>query len=170
MIRRLTGHRSRRGNMIIEAAMWIPICSLLLVGMAQVGRITYTYYTLRKAIYSVAQYISSQQGANFCDSADAVIAAGISFGVTGTTDNTGTPLITGLTPDMIVVTPELFDVATGSLVAWDTTGCDTVAGGTQPQFIVVSIPNGYLIQPRIPLLPVLDPIPLKPVVKVPYGG
>ena len=162
--------RLRRGNMIIEAAMWIPICTLLLVGMAQIGKITYTYCTLRKTVYSIAQYISSQQAANFCDSADTVIAAGISFGITGTTDNTGTPLITGLTADMIQVTPELFDVATQSLVSWDTTGCDTAAGGTTPQFIVVSIPNGYLIQPRIPLLPVLNPIPLKPVAKVPYGG
>ena len=160
----------RRGNMILEAAMWIPICTLLLLGMAQVGKITYTYYTLRKAIYSVAQYVSSQQSANFCDSADAVIAAGISFGITGTTDNTGTPLITGLTPDMITVTAELYDPQTQTLAAWDPTGCDTVAGGNTPQFIVVSIPNGYLVQPRIPLLPMLDPIPLKPVVKVPYGG
>jgi hypothetical protein len=34
---------------------------------------------------------------------------------------------------------------------------------------VVSIPNGYQLQLRIPFLP-LEPIPLKPQVKVPYGG
>ena len=156
--------------MILEAAMWIPIATLLLVGMAQIGKITYTYYTLRKTIYTIAQYVSSQQGANFCDTADTVIAAGINLGVTGTTDGTGTPLITGLTADMITVTPELYDPATQTLAAWDGNGCDNVAGAATPQFIVVSIPNGYLIRPRIPLLPVLDAIPLKPVVKVPYGG
>ena len=162
--------RSRRGNTILEAALWIPIATLLLVGMAQVGKITYTYYTLRKTVYSIAQYISSQQGANFCDPADPIIAAGISFGITGTTDNTGTPLVTGLTPDMIAVTPENYDPATAALSTWDSTGCDTAAGAVTPQFIGVTIPNGYLITPRIPLLPVLDAIPLKPAAKVPYGG
>jgi hypothetical protein len=34
---------------------------------------------------------------------------------------------------------------------------------------VVSIPNGYILQPRIPFLPI-NAIPLKPMVKVPYVG
>ena len=33
--------RSRRsGNMLMEAAMWIPVMTLLIVGMIQVGKIT----------------------------------------------------------------------------------------------------------------------------------
>lgn len=53
--------------MVLEAAIWVPIATLLLVGMVQIGRVTYTYYTLRKTLYSIGQYISSQQSADFCN-------------------------------------------------------------------------------------------------------
>ena len=49
------------------------------------------------------------------------------------------------------------------------TGCDTANGGGSPDFVVVSIPNGYEVNPRIPFL-TLDPILLRPMVRVPYGG
>ena len=57
----------RRGNTIIETAMLMPVMLLLLVGMAQIAKITYTYYTLRKTVYSIATYLSTQQAVNFCD-------------------------------------------------------------------------------------------------------
>ena len=59
--------RFRRGNMVLEAALWIPVIVLLLVGMVQIGKVTYLYYSLKKAVYSAARYISVQQGVNFCD-------------------------------------------------------------------------------------------------------
>jgi hypothetical protein len=160
----------RRGNMVVEAAIWIPIATLLLVGMVQIGRVTYTYYTLRKALYSIGQYLSSQQAADFCNNpGDPAITAAINFGVTGTTDNSSAPLVTGLTAAMISVTPENYDSASQSLSEWDPSTCVTGAGGTTPQFIVVSIPAGYTMQVRIPTVPI-TPVLLKPVVKVPYGG
>ena len=163
-------HSSRRGNMVVEAAIWIPIATLLLVGMVQIGRVTYTYYTLRKTLYSIGQYISSQQSADFCNNpGDPAITAGINFGVTGTTDNSAAPLVTGLTAAMISVTPESYDSASQTLSDWDPSTCVTGAGGTTPQFIVVSIPAGYTMQVRIPTVPI-TPILLRPVVKVPYGG
>ena len=160
---------SRRGNMVLEAALWIPITTLLLVGMAQIGRVTYTYYTLRKTVYSIAQYVSSQQAVDFCNPADPAIAAAINFGLTGTTDNTGTALVNGLTSDMILVAAETFDSATQTLSSWSSASCVDGAGGAVPQFITVSIPEGYGISIRIPRVP-LTPILLKPVAKVPYGG
>ena len=98
--------RSRRsGNMIIEAAMWIPVMTLLIVGMIQVGKITYLYYSLKKSVYAAARYLSVQQGVNFCDLADDPnAAAAFQFAVTGTADGSGTPLISNFTTDMLQAT------------------------------------------------------------------
>jgi hypothetical protein len=154
--------------MVLEAALWIPIMTLFLVGMLQIGRITYTYYTLKKTVYSAARYLASQQGTNFCDPADPNIQAALQFAITGTTDGTGTPIVTNLTPDMLQITPECIDPFSGALGTCDLSTCG-VAGGPQPAYIVVNIPGGYLMQPRIPFL-TLDPIPLKPSAAVPAGG
>jgi len=161
----------RRGNVILESTLMIPLILLLLVGMGQIAKITYTYYSLKKAIYSVGSYLSSQQGTNFCDPADPNVVQAISFGLTGTTDNSQPVFITGLTPDMITITPQVVDPVTGAIGVCDcsVTGCDLSAGGHPPGYILISIPNGYMITPRIPFLP-LQAIPLKPQVKVPYGG
>ena len=93
--------RNRRGNTILETAMLIPVMVLLLVGMAQIAKITYLYVTLRKTVYSVASYLSAQEGVNFCDSGDPLIAAAINFGLTGTTDNSQPVFVGGLTAEMI---------------------------------------------------------------------
>ena len=47
--------------------MFVPIVVTLLVGMVQIGKITYVYYTLRKTMYTMARYVAVQQGVNFCD-------------------------------------------------------------------------------------------------------
>jgi len=159
----------RRGNMILEAALWIPILTLLLVGMVQFGKITYTYYSLKKTLYSAARLLSVQQGVNFCDEADASIAAAKNFAVTGTTDGSADPHIAGFSADMIQIQMECYDADSGGLGDCNTSACDSVAGPPRPDFIVVSIPDGYPMQPRIPFL-LLDPIPLRPSVRVPYGG
>ena len=159
--------RSRRGNMILEAAMWIPVMTLLLVGMVRVGKITYLYYTLKKVVYSAARYLATEQGTNYCDPADPNIVAAIQFAITGTTDGSGTPVIDNLTPDMLQVTPECVDPTSGAPIACDLGTC--AVGGPRPDYVVVNIPNGYPVTPRIPFLQ-LDPIPLKPSAAVPGGG
>jgi hypothetical protein len=160
--------KRRRGNMILEAALWIPIMVLLLVGMVQFGKITYVYYTLRKSVYSAARYLSLQLGVNFCDLAnDPNVAAAIQFALTGATDGSGVPLIANLTPDMLQVTTQCVDPASGAPGPCSDTGCPTLA--TRPDYIMVSIPNGYPVQPRIPIV-TLDPIRLRPYVLVPFGG
>jgi hypothetical protein len=158
--------RNRKGNVIIEAAMLIPVIVLLLVGMAQIAKITYLYFTLKKAVYSVASYLSTQQSVNFCDSGDPLITAAVNFGLTGSTDNSLPVFVGGLTPDMISVTAQRLD---GTDYAASCVGSPAFAGAG-PDFITVSIPNGFLVQLRIPMLPTMDPIPLKPSVQVPYGG
>jgi len=160
----------RGGNAVLETVMLMPIILLLLVGMAQIAKITYIYYTLRKTIYSIATYLSTQQGVNFCDPADPTVTAAINFGLTGTTDNTQPVFVNGLTASMIQVTPESVDPNSGALSPYGS-GCvgALLFDGAPPDQIVVSIPNGYMVTPRIPFLQI-QAIPLKPLVKVPYGG
>jgi hypothetical protein len=163
--------RSQAGNAIIEAAMFLPFLLLLLMGMEQIAKVTYTYYELKKALYTVARYVGTQQGVNFCaGSGDPTIAAGINLAITGTTDGTGTPVLPNLTADMFVIQPERVDI-NGDLTVCtcDITGCDESAGGGAPDFITVSLPSGYPVQPIIPFT-TLQTIPLVPSVKVPYGG
>jgi len=163
--------RNRRaGQVLLETAMLLPVLVLLLVGMGQLAKITYTYYTLRKTVYSIGMYLSTQQGVNFCDiDNDPVVAAAKNFGITGTTDNSQAAFVNGLTADMIHVAAEQID-SIGTITQYGS-GCvgSPPFAGSAPDFIVASIPNGYQIQLRIPFLPI-DPILLKPMVKVPYGG
>jgi hypothetical protein len=107
---------------------------------------------------------------NYCDGAgDPIIANAINFALTGTTDGTGPTAILDLTADMISVTTQCIDPITGAPGTCDTSGCGGPAGAQRPDLIVVSIPNGYMVQPRIPYI-LLDPIPLKPQSIMPNGG
>jgi hypothetical protein len=155
----------RQGSALLEAAMLTPVIVLLLTGMVTLARITYTYYTLRKTVYSIARYAGTQQGVNFCDASDPTVAAAINFGMTGTTDASEPVFVTGLTADMFQITPEQVD----GPCACGAPGCDPAQGGRAPDFIVVSMPNGYQAPVRIFGLN-LDPVLLKPEVKLPYGG
>ncbi len=162
---------SRKGNTAIETAIFLPLLITLLIGMEQIAKLTYTYYELKKAEYTVARYVGTQQGVDFCAGlGDPSIAAAVSLAVFGTTDGTGTAFLPFLTVDMFVITPERVD-STGNLVtcSCDITGCDESAGGGSPAFITVSIPSGYPVQPIIPFTS-LQSFPLVPTVKVPYGG
>ena len=163
--------RSRSGSAILETAIFVPILLLLLMGMEQIAKVTYVYYTIKKAEYTVARYVATQQGVNFCaGQADPAIAAAINRTLTGTTDGTGTPLIPDLTADMFVVQPERIDsTGVATICSCDVTGCDESAGGGSPDYITVSIPSGYPVQPIIPFT-TRQTIPLVPRVKVPYEG
>ncbi len=156
---------------MIETAIFMPFLLVLLVGTEQIAKVTYTYYTIKKIEYTIARYVATQQGVDFCaGSSDPSVAAAINLGLTGTTDGSGTPLIALLTADMIVVQAERVD-STGApeLCTCDITGCSEAAGGGSPAFITVSIPSGYPVQPIIPFT-TLQTIPLVPFVKVPYEG
>jgi hypothetical protein len=159
--------RSRRGNSIIEVAITMPLIMMILIGMTQIAGITYTYYELRKAVYATATYLATQQGVNFCNNpSDPTIASAINFGVTGTTDASQPAIVNGLTPDMIAVTPESYDPVANTLSSYDTSLC----GMIPPDFITVSIVNGYTVRPAIPFFSTIQPFALSPEVKVPYGG
>jgi hypothetical protein len=162
---------SRRGNTLVEAALFIPILLTLLVSIEQLGKLTYTYYSLKKTLYTAARYLGTQQAVNFCDASDPNIVAALNFAVTGTSDGSAAPIISGLTTDMLRIDYERYDPAGQTLSACDcsNTGCDESMGGSAPDYIAISIPDGFTFTPNIPFS-TLVPILLKPQVLVPYGG
>jgi Flp pilus assembly protein TadG len=152
--------RRARGNMAIEAAMLIPVLVLLIVGMVQLGKVTYEYYTLKKIVWAAARQMSVQQGLNFCDLAnDATAQAAINLALN---DSTGTPIIANLTT--LNVSVECAD-ATGAM--GPCAGCPDA--NPQPGFLLVTIPDGYNVNIRIPFLSPI-PITLNPYALAPFGG
>lgn len=162
-------NRRRRGAVVFEAAMWIPIMVLLLMGMVELGRVTYTYYSLHKMLYTIARLVGTGSGTNFCSDQNTVQDT-ISFALNGGSVD-GQTIIQALQANQIAVRVERYEAATGELAVCEcsVTGCDTEAGGRPPDYVVVSIPDGYPMRLAIPGLN-LDPIPLRPQVRVPYGG
>ncbi len=70
---------------------------------------------------------------------------------------------------MITVTTQCLDPVTLTSGDCAVAGCDTPVGAQRPDFIMVSMPGGYIVQPRIPYI-LVDPIPLKPQAVMAYGG
>jgi len=155
--------------MILEAVMLLPFMLLLIVGMLRIGEITYLYYTLKKALYATAQYLATQQGVDFCADSTGLIAAAKNFGLTGTSDGSADSFLPQLTIDQIDVSPECYDPATQTVVSCTLSCGGAAANITQPDFIVVSIPSGYTVNPRLPYI-LNQEIPLMPYVRVPFGG
>ena len=160
----------RSGNSLLETAMFVPVLMLLLVGMVEFARVTYTYYTLHKTLYTLARYLGTRLGANLCDAGDAEVASAKEYALTGATDGTAESFLPGLTTDMIQVRVER---ATGGSEIGEcecsVTGCDAGAGGRPPDFIVVSIPDGYSVRLSFPYM-TAETILLRPTVRVPFGG
>lgn len=163
--------RRRRGSALLETVMFLPILLALFIGMEELGRVTYTYYMLQKTLAGLARYLGTQQGVDFCNSGDPIMAAAINNVLTGTSDASGAPIVSGLTPDMIQVSVETYDPVGGQLnpCACGAPGCDTANGGTAPGFIVVSLANGFTVQPLFWGFNI-NPFQLQPRVTAPYGG
>ena len=174
-MRRLTqGCLTERGGAMVEAGMWGPILVLLMVGMFWIGSITYTYYTLRKTLWTAGNYVASQQGVDFCNAGDPAVSGAINLALTGTGVDAGTdPILPNLTSDMISMSIERLDPTSGlpTPCSCAITGCDTNQGGGEPDFVVVTIPGGYPILPASSRGVALSgPIFLSPTVRVPFGG
>ncbi|MEZ5352056.1 MAG: pilus assembly protein [Bryobacteraceae bacterium] len=163
---------SRRASAILETALWVPLLVSLLFATVELARVSYTYYTLHKILYTVASYLSTQPGVNFCDDADATIDAAKNLALFGGIDaDANQPIIQGLAADQITVRVERFDAESDSLAECECseTGCDINTGGIAPNYIVVAIPDGFQIRLALPGIN-NDPIPLRPRIRMPYGG
>ncbi len=155
--------------MVIEAMLFLPIMFLLIVGMLRLAEITYLYYTLKKTLWAAAQYLSAQQGVDFCGDSTGQILAAKNYALTGTTDGSLDSFLPVLTTDMISISPECYDPSSQTVGQCVQSGCGSDAPPPPPDFIVVSIPSGYPANPRLPYI-LNDTIPLVPFVRVPYGG
>jgi hypothetical protein len=162
---------SHRGSSLLEAALVVPIVLALLVGTVQLGRIIYTYTMIEKIMLNLARYLGTQQGVNFCDSQDPSVQAAINFALTPSTDSAADSIVANLTADMFQIQIQRYDSNAQQLVACDcsATGCDTSQGGLPPGFIVVSLTDGYTVNPIFWGFR-MNAFPLRPSVKVPYGG
>jgi Flp pilus assembly protein TadG len=163
--------RGRRGSAILETVMFLPILLALFVGMEELGRMTYTYYMIHKMLSGLALYLSTQQGVNFCNTADPILTAAINNALTASADGSGTPVITGLTADMVQVSAAQYDPVAQTLnpCACGAPGCDPSQGGTAPGYLVVSLAGGYSVRPLFWGFSI-NPFQLNPSVTVPYGG
>ena len=163
--------QSRSGTSLIEGALFIPFVVLLLVGMMEAGRVTYTYYQLQKTVYSVARFAGTQQNINLCDSSNDVLTQAISLGRTGTGDAGEPSVILGLQASDFRVRVERYNVESDSIEECDcsSNGCDTSQGGSAPNYLSVDLVNGYPFTFKIPGVS-NSPIILRPSVRLPFGG
>ena len=163
--------RRCKGQSLLETALLLPFLLLFLVGTIELGKIVYTFFALQKALYSIARMAGTQQGINLCDSADPLLTSTINTVLTGTSAGDGPSLIQGMTATDVLVSVERYDPVSNSLgpCACSILGCDTSSGGAPPDFVVVSLVNGYTVSPVFPLFKV-DPFQLRPQIRIPYGG
>ena len=161
----------QRGAALVESVIVLPVVLGLLIGTVELARVTYTYYMLEKTMYTLARYLGTQQGVNFCDPQDATVQSAINYALTGDTGTAQNPIVPGLTPSMFLIQAERFDPNSQQMVPCDCTaaGCDASQGGQAPGYIVVSLADGYMVHPVFWGFAV-DPFPLRPSVRVPYGG
>jgi hypothetical protein len=150
--------------------MFVPLFVLLLVGTAEVARVTYVYYQAHKSLYGIARIAGTRQGANFCDEGDSEITSIKNWVLTGNGDG-GDPLLTGLTPDLVRVRVERQEAGSDFLGECECSlaGCDAAQGGRAPDFIVVSVPDGFQVTVTIPYL-LQNVITFRPAVRVPVGA
>ena len=159
--------RRASGNVALETALFIPILLLLIVGTVQIGKLAYLDYTLRKIVYAAARQVAVQQSINFCDVADDQTAqTALNFALN---DTTGTPIVANLTALQLTTQCSDPNNLGGAMIPCDTSNCDSLTVAGRPDFVTVSIPNGYVVNVLIPFLSPI-PITLNPSVTVPFGG
>jgi hypothetical protein len=163
--------RRHKGSALVEAVLFVPILLALMIGATELGRVTYNYYMIQKILTGLALSLGSENGINFCNGADPIMVTAINNALTNTSDGTGAPLVTGLTPGMVQVNIARYDPNSQQLAPCDcsASGCDSSQGGGPPGFITVSLTNGYTVHPLFWGFNV-DPFPLQPSVTAPYAG
>lgn len=161
----------RRGGALLESLLIMPPLLMLFIGMIELAKISYTYYALQKILANFAKYAGTRQGVNFCDGGDASVVAARNWALTASNDGTADPLVPNLTPDRLLVALERVDPDSGDISDCDcsSSGCDIATGGRPPDFVVTSIADGYSVRIALPFIS-LDPIILRPQVRMPYRG
>jgi len=157
----------RRGSSLIETALLLPLLILLLYGMVELARLSYTYFTLHKILYTLARDVGTQTRIDFC-AGDLTFTSSKNFALRGGVEDAAESIVPGLNADQVSVAFQRRDAVSGDVLDY-TADCGASSAGPGPDYIVVSIPDGYPIRLVFPGLQ-LDPIPLRPQVRIPFGG
>lgn len=163
--------RSQRGNTLLEAMLLLPVMFTFLFGMIEFARITWTYFTLQKILYTVGRYAATAPAVNFCDEADPALTDAKNIALRGVGDAAGDPQLPALTAELISIRLERVQTDNPSLgdCECSAAGCDNAQGGRGPDFVVVTVTDGYSIRTNIPFFP-SESFVLRPVVRVAYGA
>ena len=124
-----------RGSSIVELAIVFPILLILFVGVAELGRLFYTYTTLAKATKMGARFLTTEKDAEStdADTITAVKARAARLVVCGYEDSCANrpALLPNLTTSNVLVTLP-----------------NTTPGFIGPRFVKVEI-TGYTFQPLV---------------------
>ena len=163
--------KSQKGASILEAVLFLPILFMLLWGMIDLARIGMVYYELHKMLYTIARYAGSSQNVNFCDDADPTVATAKNLALRASVDESAALILPTLTADLITVRAEKVDPDSQAVSECEcsATGCDAATGGRGPDYIVVTIPDGYSVKTNIPFV-ASETFLLRPKVRVHFGG
>lgn len=159
---------------MIELAFQIPLMLVILFGTVQIARVFYIYHTLQKALRGGAGLVAHASSVNYCDAGDMALVDARNFMVYGNLQGEGSPIVTGLTPDLIQILPErIITDSTGvnqcMCAQDDADSCDVSAAGRSPDFIVVNLGTGFPLS--VPFAYVnLGTINLKVSVRMPVTG
>lgn len=155
----------------MESILFLPILFMLLFGMVEFARFSWTYFTLQKMLYTVGRYAATQPAVNFCDDADPILTDAKNLATRGIGEAAGDLQLPNLTPDLIQIRLERLQTDSAALgdCECSASGCDNAQGGRGPDFVVVSVPAGYSVRTNIPFVP-SETFLMRPVVRVPYGA
>jgi len=165
-------HNGQGGQVVAELAFQIPLLMAILFGAVQVGRVFYVYHTLQKALRGGAGLLARSVNVNYCSSTDVTLTDARNFIVFGNLQGEGTPVVPGLTPDMIQILPERAMAGAGvtqCLCTEDTDGCDPSTGGRAPDFVVVNLGGGFPLALPFPYGN-LGTVSLRVSVRMPVTG
>jgi hypothetical protein len=149
---------------------------LLMFAAVQIARVFYVYHSLEKALRGGAGFLARSINVDYCQVDDATIADARNFIVYGNLQGQGSPVVQGLTPDMIQILPERQTPSETTLTqcpcgdgsaAGDS--CDVTAGGRPPDFVVVNMPSGFPLRVLFPYVS-FGTINLNLSVRMPVTG
>jgi hypothetical protein len=97
-----TGRR-QRGVAAVELALVIPVLVLLSLGVAELGRLIYTYNTMLKAVHSAARLLAMSDHLTNLTEREAVRGEALNLALYGDMESQDAPLVPGLTASMVRV-------------------------------------------------------------------
>lgn len=158
---------------MIELALQIPLMLALMFGGVQIGRIFYTYHSLQKVLRGGAGLLARSINVDYCSISDTTLADARNFMVYGNLQGEGSPVVPGLTPDMIQILPERTTAGTANVTSCpcseDVDSCDPAGGGRTPDFVVVNLGSGYPLSIPFPFYN-MGTINLHVSVRMPVTG